>query len=81
MIDCRDASEHCAGGCVRPTSHSVAFCSGRGPPYVIGLRGKLYRETDGYRMIEPSVTDPAWQDQVLSDRPTLVVAEGLPISR
>jgi methyltransferase (TIGR00027 family) len=46
-------------------------------PDVINARRKLYDETDTYRMIASSVTDPAWLDQVPTGRPTLVVAEGL----
>jgi O-methyltransferase involved in polyketide biosynthesis len=46
-------------------------------PGVIELRHKLYDETDTYRMIGSSVTDPAWLDQIPTGRPTLVVAEGL----
>jgi O-methyltransferase involved in polyketide biosynthesis len=37
----------------------------------------LYDETDTYRMIGSSVTDPGWLEQVPAGRPTLVVAEGL----
>jgi methyltransferase (TIGR00027 family) len=46
-------------------------------PGVIELRRKLYDETDAYRMIGSSVTDPAWLDQIPTDRPTVVIAEGL----
>jgi O-methyltransferase involved in polyketide biosynthesis len=46
-------------------------------PGVIQLRRKLYDESDTYRMIGSSVTDPGWLDQIPSGRPTLVVAEGL----
>jgi len=46
-------------------------------PGVIELRSRLYDETDTYRMIGSSVTDPGWLDQVPTGRPTLVVAEGL----
>ncbi len=46
-------------------------------PDVIALRRKLYDDRDGYRMIGSSVTDEAWLDEVPTDRPTLVVAEGL----
>jgi methyltransferase (TIGR00027 family) len=46
-------------------------------PDVIELRRKLYDETDAYRMIGSSVTDPDWLDQIPTGRPTLVVAEGL----
>lgn len=46
-------------------------------PSVIALRRRLYDETEHYRMIGSSVTEPQWLDQVPSGRPTLVVAEGL----
>jgi O-methyltransferase involved in polyketide biosynthesis len=46
-------------------------------PAVIGLRRRLYDETDRYRMIGSSVTDPGWLDQIPTLRPTLVVAEGV----
>jgi methyltransferase (TIGR00027 family) len=46
-------------------------------PGVIELRRKLYDDTDRYRMIGSSVTDPGWLEQVRPGRPTLVVAEGL----
>jgi O-methyltransferase involved in polyketide biosynthesis len=44
---------------------------------VVDLRRKLYDDTDAYRMIGSSVTDPGWLDQIPTGRPTLVVAEGL----
>ena len=46
-------------------------------PSVIELRRHLYGDTERYRMIGSSVTDPQWLDQVPTGRPTLVVAEGL----
>ncbi len=46
-------------------------------PGVIELRRQLYDETESYRMIGSSVTDPGWLDQIPTGRPTLVVAEGL----
>jgi methyltransferase (TIGR00027 family) len=46
-------------------------------PVVIELRRRLYDDTDRYRMIGSSVTDPEWLDQIPTGRPTLVVAEGL----
>ena len=46
-------------------------------PNVIALRRKLYDDRDGYRMIGSSVTDEAWLDEIPTDRPMLVVAEGL----
>ena len=46
-------------------------------PDVIGLRRRLYDDTEQYRMIGSSVTDSAWLDEIPTGRPTLVVAEGL----
>jgi methyltransferase (TIGR00027 family) len=46
-------------------------------PNVIALRRKLYDDRDGYRMIGSSVTDEAWLDEIPTDRPMLMVAEGL----
>lgn len=45
-------------------------------PNVIALRRKLYDDRAGYRMIGSSVTDD-WLHGIPTDRPTLVVAEGL----
>jgi len=46
-------------------------------PSVIGLRRRLYEDTENYTMIGSSVTEPQWLDQVPTGRPTLVIAEGL----
>ncbi|SPM36813.1 methyltransferase [Mycobacterium rhizamassiliense] len=46
-------------------------------PSVIALRRRLYDETEHYRMIGSSVTDPQWLDQIPTGHPTLIVAEGL----
>lgn len=46
-------------------------------PSVIGLRRRLYDDTEHYHMIGSSVTEPQWLDQVPTGRPTLMVAEGL----
>ncbi|BBZ39496.1 class I SAM-dependent methyltransferase [Mycobacterium conspicuum] len=46
-------------------------------PAVIELRRRLYDDTDRYRMIGSSVTDPQWLDQIPTGHPTLVIAEGL----
>jgi O-methyltransferase involved in polyketide biosynthesis len=46
-------------------------------PGVIELRRQLYDDTERYRMIGSSVTDPQWLDQIPTGHPTLVVAEGL----
>ncbi|MFH8556934.1 class I SAM-dependent methyltransferase [Streptomyces celluloflavus] len=46
-------------------------------PEVIALRRELYPERAGYTTIPSSVTDPAWTARLPSDRPTIIVAEGL----
>ena len=46
-------------------------------PHVIELRRKLYSDSDGYRMIGSSVTEPQWLEAIPADRPSAVVAEGL----
>lgn len=46
-------------------------------PGVIELRRRLYADTEQYRMVGSSVTDPAWPEVIPPERPTLVVAEGL----
>jgi methyltransferase (TIGR00027 family) len=46
-------------------------------PGVVELRRRLYIDTEHYRMIGSSVTDPRWLDSVPTGHPTLIVAEGL----
>ncbi|GII42483.1 putative polyketide synthase protein [Planotetraspora phitsanulokensis] len=46
-------------------------------PDVIAVRRRLYPDRENYRMIGTSVTDVRWLEQIPSDRPVLVVAEGL----
>ncbi|MFD9962953.1 class I SAM-dependent methyltransferase [Amycolatopsis sp. NPDC058986] len=46
-------------------------------PEVVELRRKIFPERANYRTIGSSVTDFGWLDQVPSDRPALIVAEGL----
>ena len=46
-------------------------------PDVIDLRRQLFPSRDNYHVIAASVTDPAWLADVRSDRPTLMIAEGL----
>ncbi|MEV0230433.1 class I SAM-dependent methyltransferase [Nonomuraea sp. NPDC050786] len=46
-------------------------------PDVIELRGRLFPERPGHRVIASSVTDLTWLEQVPDDVPALVVAEGL----
>lgn len=46
-------------------------------PDVIELRKRLYPERQNYTLISSSVTDLQWLEELPSDRPVLVVAEGL----
>lgn len=46
-------------------------------PDVAALRRRFYPEASGYHVVAASVTDPGWLDEVLDDRPTLMVGEGL----
>ncbi|MQA85350.1 MAG: class I SAM-dependent methyltransferase [Streptosporangiales bacterium] len=46
-------------------------------PGVVEARGKLFPERGNYQMIASSVTDPEWLEQIPTDRPVLVVAQGL----
>ena len=46
-------------------------------PEVIDLRRRLFPERAGYTMIGSSVTEADWLDQVPTDRPALIIAEGL----
>ena len=46
-------------------------------PDVADLRRRLFPSRDNYRVIAASVTDPAWLAEVCSNRPTLMIAEGL----
>lgn len=46
-------------------------------PGIIELRRRLYDDTERYRMIGSSATDPAWLDEIPAARPALVVAGGL----
>ena len=46
-------------------------------PEIIDLRRQLYSETERYRMIGSSVTDPGWLDELPNGGPALIVAEGL----
>lgn len=46
-------------------------------PEVIDLRRRLYDAYPGYTMIGSSVTEAGWLDQIPTDRPALIVAEGL----
>lgn len=46
-------------------------------PEVIELRRRLFPERAGYWLIGSSVTEPGWLDPIPTDRPALIVAEGL----
>ncbi|WP_037315220.1 class I SAM-dependent methyltransferase [Amycolatopsis orientalis] len=46
-------------------------------PEVVDLRGRIYPDREGYRTIGSSVTDFEWIDEIPSDKPGLVIAEGL----
>lgn len=46
-------------------------------PNVIGLREKFYPTNPGYHHVAASVTDPGWLAEIPTDRPTLILAEGL----
>ncbi len=46
-------------------------------PEVIAERKKFYNETKRYRMLESSVTEDRWLDEIPKGRPVLTVAEGL----
>ena len=46
-------------------------------PEVVDLRARIYPARDGYRTIGSSVTDFSWIDEIPSDKPGLVIAEGL----
>lgn len=46
-------------------------------PEAIDLRRQLLPTPENYEMIGASVTDPGWLARVPTDRPTLVIAEGL----
>jgi O-methyltransferase involved in polyketide biosynthesis len=46
-------------------------------PAVIALREKLFPTRSRYHLVAASATDPSWVDQIPSDRPTLLLAEGI----
>lgn len=46
-------------------------------PAIIELRRRIYAEHDYYQMVGSSVTDPGWLDRIPTDRPVLIIAEGL----
>ncbi|MGH3723756.1 MAG: class I SAM-dependent methyltransferase [Mycobacterium sp.] len=46
-------------------------------PDVATLRNQLYPAADHYRVVSASVTDPAWLTGIPTDRPVLMIGEGL----
>lgn len=46
-------------------------------PEVIALRKRFYQETSEYKMIESSITARDWLEALPSDRPALIIAEGV----
>jgi O-methyltransferase involved in polyketide biosynthesis len=46
-------------------------------PSVIALREQIYPPRSHYQLVPTSATDPAWLDQIPSDRPALLLAEGI----
>ena len=46
-------------------------------PAVIALREQIYPARPGYRLIATSAVDLSWLDQIPTDRPVLLVAEGI----
>jgi O-methyltransferase involved in polyketide biosynthesis len=46
-------------------------------PDVIQLRKNFYADRPGYRMIESSVTDPAWLAKIPTEQPAIIIAEGV----
>jgi O-methyltransferase involved in polyketide biosynthesis len=46
-------------------------------PAVIALRQRLFPERPGYHLIATSATDLTWLDQIPTDRPVLLLAEGI----
>jgi len=46
-------------------------------PEVIELRKNFFTKTANYQMISSSVTDAGWMEEIPSDRPAMIVAEGV----
>ena len=46
-------------------------------PEVIKERRNFYSDREGYQMIESSITEPGWMDEVPSGRPVIVTADGV----
>jgi O-methyltransferase involved in polyketide biosynthesis len=59
----------------RPSSRTTWFDVDY--PDVISLRRKFFQETDECRMIASSITATGWLEGIPSDRPALILAEGV----
>ena len=46
-------------------------------PPVIALREKVFPTRPGYKLIATLATDPSWLDEIPTDRPVLLLAEGI----
>lgn len=46
-------------------------------PAVIALRRRIYPARPRYHLVAASATDPSWLSQISSDRPVLLLAEGI----
>jgi O-methyltransferase involved in polyketide biosynthesis len=46
-------------------------------PAVIALRKRIYPARPGYHLIATSATDPSWLNEIPSERPVLLLAEGI----
>ncbi|ABO66630.1 MULTISPECIES: class I SAM-dependent methyltransferase [Geobacillus] len=46
-------------------------------PEVIKIRKQFYSNRDGYEMIASSVTEEGWLEKIPSDKPVMIIAEGL----
>ena len=46
-------------------------------PAVIALREEIYPTREGYDLVATSATDQGWLDQIPTDRPVLLLAEGI----
>ncbi|BBY15903.1 class I SAM-dependent methyltransferase [Mycolicibacterium litorale] len=46
-------------------------------PEVIALRERIYPSRRGYHLVAASATDPSWLERIPTDRPLLLLAEGI----
>ncbi|CAJ1504585.1 class I SAM-dependent methyltransferase [[Mycobacterium] holstebronense] len=46
-------------------------------PPVIALRKQVYPDRPGYHLVATLATDPSWLDEIPTDRPVLLLAEGI----